>query len=183
MAVTTTWDQLAQIRTKGSEKWKSTVAAYLIGCRAKSWTSTPSIETARVHHRFFIAVANINAKESSALLKDLALYDNESWNDLRDFTKPVKAILLPQDVPSTSDRRLIELENQVQCLMESHLAPRQPTQVNKIISLCESMSKWSHDTQSCMEITEQAFVERINPPPYRRNEKYAVRYEPMTKKL
>ncbi|GKD91721.1 hypothetical protein Tco_1367228 [Tanacetum coccineum] len=62
---------------------------------------------------------------------DLALYDNESWNDPRDFTKPVKAITLPQDVPSTSDRKLIELENQVQRLMEAHLAPMQPTQVNK----------------------------------------------------
>ncbi|GJR73363.1 MAK10-like protein [Tanacetum coccineum] len=73
-----------------------------------------------------------NAKESWALLEDLALYDNESWNDPRDFTKPVKAIALPQDVPSTSDCRLIELENQVQFLMEAHLAPTQPTQVNKI---------------------------------------------------
>ncbi|GJR64211.1 hypothetical protein Tco_0010276 [Tanacetum coccineum] len=32
------------------------------------------------------------------------------WNDPRDFAKPVKAIALPHDVPSTSDRRLIELE-------------------------------------------------------------------------
>ncbi|GJX43969.1 MAK10-like protein [Tanacetum coccineum] len=62
-------------------------------------------------------------------LQDLALYDNESWNDPRDFAKPVKAIALPQDVPSTSDRRLIELENQVQRLMEAHLAPTQPTQI------------------------------------------------------
>ncbi|GJZ42619.1 hypothetical protein Tco_0589874, partial [Tanacetum coccineum] len=69
-----------------------------------------------------------NAKESWALLEDLALYDNESWNDPRDFAKPVKAISLPQDVSSTSDRRLIELENQVQCLTEAHLAPTQPTQ-------------------------------------------------------
>ncbi|GJV95086.1 zinc finger, CCHC-type containing protein [Tanacetum coccineum] len=66
-----------------------------------------------------------NSKESCALLEDLALYDNESWNDPRDFTKLVKAISLPQDVLSTSDRRLIELENQVQCLMEAHLAPKQ----------------------------------------------------------
>ncbi|GKF68111.1 hypothetical protein Tco_0197790, partial [Tanacetum coccineum] len=44
--------------------------------------------------------------------KDLALYDNESWNDPRDFAKLAKAISLPQDVPSTSDRRLIELKNQ-----------------------------------------------------------------------
>ncbi|GKB50458.1 hypothetical protein Tco_0901211 [Tanacetum coccineum] len=56
---------------------------------------------------------------------DLALYDNESWSDPRDFAKPVKAISLPQDVPSTSDRRLIELENQVQHLMEAYPAPKQ----------------------------------------------------------
>nr|GEW33016.1 ribonuclease H-like domain-containing protein [Tanacetum cinerariifolium] len=31
-----------------------------------------------------------NAKESWALLEDLALYDNESWNDPRDHVKPVK---------------------------------------------------------------------------------------------
>ncbi|GKD79871.1 MAK10-like protein [Tanacetum coccineum] len=37
-----------------------------------------------------------NAKESWALLEDLAVYDNESWNDPRDFAKPVKAIALPQ---------------------------------------------------------------------------------------
>ncbi|GJT50507.1 protein kinase-like domain, concanavalin A-like lectin/glucanase domain protein [Tanacetum coccineum] len=54
-----------------------------------------------------------NAKESWALLEDLALYDNKSWNDPRDFAKPVKAISLPQDVLSTSDRHLIELENQL----------------------------------------------------------------------
>ncbi|GJU68399.1 hypothetical protein Tco_1254658 [Tanacetum coccineum] len=77
--------------------------------------------------------------QSRALLEDLALYDNESWNDPRDFAKPVKEIALPQDVPSTSDRRLIELENQVQRLMEAHLALTQPTQ--------------------CMEDPEQAFVE------------------------
>ncbi|GKC52823.1 hypothetical protein Tco_1075568 [Tanacetum coccineum] len=72
--------------------------------------------------------------------KDLALYDNESWNEPWDFTKPVKAISLPQDVLSTSDRRLIELENQVQRLMEAHLAPTQPTQVNKITSSCKTCS-------------------------------------------
>ncbi|GKD33770.1 hypothetical protein Tco_1249279 [Tanacetum coccineum] len=52
-----------------------------------------------------------NAKESWALLEDLVLNDNKSWNDPRDFAKPVKAISLPQDVLSTSDHRLTELEN------------------------------------------------------------------------
>ncbi|GKC53779.1 hypothetical protein Tco_1076524 [Tanacetum coccineum] len=90
--------------------------------------------------------------------KDLALYDNESWNDPRDFAKPVKAIALPQDVPSTSDRRLFELENQVQRLMEANLAPTQLAQVNKITTPCEVCSG-PHDTQNCMKNPEQAFVE------------------------
>ncbi|GKC99874.1 hypothetical protein Tco_1170149 [Tanacetum coccineum] len=90
--------------------------------------------------------------------KDLALYDNESWNDPRDFAKPFKAISLPQDVPSTSDRRLIELKNQVRRLMKAHLAPTQPTQVNKITTSCEICSG-PHDTQYLMKDPEQAFVE------------------------
>nr|GFD28038.1 MAK10-like protein [Tanacetum cinerariifolium] len=98
-----------------------------------------------------------NAEESWALLEVLTLYDNESWNDLRDFAKPVKAITLPQDAPSTSDRRLIELENQVKRLMEAHLAPMKPTQVNKITTPCDICSG-PHDTQYCMEDPEQAFV-------------------------
>ncbi|GKD11597.1 hypothetical protein Tco_1196004, partial [Tanacetum coccineum] len=102
-----------------------------------------------------------NAKESWALLDDLALYDNESWNNPRDFAKPVKTISLPQDVLSTSDRHLIELENQVQRLMEAHQALTQPTQVNKITTLCEIYSG-PHDTQYCMKDPEQAFVEYVS---------------------
>nr|GEU77797.1 MAK10-like protein [Tanacetum cinerariifolium] len=68
------------------------------------------------------------------------------------------AISLPQDVLSTSDHRLIELENQLQSLMEAHLAPMQRTQVNKITSSCEIYSG-PYDTQYCMENLEQAFVE------------------------
>ncbi|GJT81685.1 hypothetical protein Tco_1056027 [Tanacetum coccineum] len=101
-------------------------------------------------------LCDLNAKESWALLEDLALYNNESWNDPRDFAKPVKAIGLPQDVLSTSDRRLIELKNQVQRLMKAHLAPTQPTQVNKITTSCE-ICNGPHDTQYCMEDPEQAF--------------------------
>nr|GEU72922.1 MAK10-like protein [Tanacetum cinerariifolium] len=74
-----------------------------------------------------------NAKESWALLEYLALYDNETWNDPRDFTKSVKAITLPQDVPSTSDP-------------------------NKITTSCDICSG-PHDTQYSMENPEQAFVD------------------------
>ncbi|GJR78913.1 hypothetical protein Tco_0149698 [Tanacetum coccineum] len=76
----------------------------------------------------------------------------------QDFAKPVKAIFLPQDVPNTSDRHLIELENQVQCFMEAHLAPRSSVQVNKITSSCEICSG-PHDTQYCIENPEQDFVD------------------------
>ncbi|GJZ52484.1 hypothetical protein Tco_0606999 [Tanacetum coccineum] len=89
-------------------------------------------------------------------LKLVDLLDLDGEN--RDFAKPFKAISLPQDVPSTSDRRLIELENQVQRLMEAHLALTQPTQVNKITTSCEICSG-PHDTQYCMEDPEQAFIE------------------------
>ncbi|GJW99821.1 MAK10-like protein, partial [Tanacetum coccineum] len=102
-----------------------------------------------------------NAKESWALLEDLALYDNKSWNNPGDFAKPVKAIALPQDVPSTSGRRLIELETQVQRLMEAHLALTQSTQVNKVTTSCEICSG-PHDTQYCMEDPEQAFVKYVS---------------------
>ncbi|GJW81965.1 hypothetical protein Tco_0145940 [Tanacetum coccineum] len=98
------------------------------------------------------------AKEFWALFEDLAFYDNESWNDPRDFAKPVKVISLPQDVLSTFDRRLIELENQVQRLMEAYLAPKSSAQVNKIASSCE-ICNGPYDTQYFMENLEQAFVD------------------------
>nr|GEW56186.1 MAK10-like protein [Tanacetum cinerariifolium] len=98
---------------------------------------------------------NLKPKESWAILEDLSLYDNESWNDQRDFAKPVKVIPLPQDVPSTSDCRLIELENQVQCLMEAHLALTQPTQMNKITTLYKICSG-PHDTQYSWKIPNKA---------------------------
>ncbi|GJX13859.1 hypothetical protein Tco_0205617 [Tanacetum coccineum] len=99
-----------------------------------------------------------NAEESWALLEDLALYDNESWNNPRDFAKPVMVISLPQGVPSTSNRRLIKLEDQVQRLMEAHLDPKSSAQVNKITYSCDICSG-PHDTQYCMENPEQAFVD------------------------
>nr|GEV01700.1 zinc finger, CCHC-type [Tanacetum cinerariifolium] len=75
--------------------------------------------------------------EAWTRFKDLLQKVPHHGIDLWDFAKPVKAISLPQDVLSTSDhrlielenqvQRLIELENQVQQLMEAHLAPTLPT--------------------------------------------------------
>nr|GEU47819.1 MAK10-like protein [Tanacetum cinerariifolium]GEV59209.1 MAK10-like protein [Tanacetum cinerariifolium] len=103
-------------------------------------------------------MGNMWCLSDPTLSEDLALYDNESWNDPRDFDKPVKAISLPQDVLSTSDFRLIELENQVQRLMKAYLTPNPPVQVNKIASSCEIYSG-PRNTQYCMKNPEQAFVD------------------------
>ncbi|GJX77124.1 hypothetical protein Tco_0323935 [Tanacetum coccineum] len=46
-----------------------------------------------------------NAEESGHYREEPRLYDNESWNDPRDFAKPVKAISLPQDVPTYSSEQ------------------------------------------------------------------------------
>ncbi|GKD01318.1 hypothetical protein Tco_1171592, partial [Tanacetum coccineum] len=89
---------------------------------------------------------------------DITLYDNKSYNDPIDFTKPVKEISLPHDVPNASDRRLIQLENQVQRLMEARLAPKPSVQVNKIASSCEICSG-PYDTQYSMENPKQTFVD------------------------
>ncbi|GKB75743.1 hypothetical protein Tco_0942638 [Tanacetum coccineum] len=83
--------------------------------------------------------------------------DTICCNDPRDFAKPVKAISLPRDISSTFDRRLIELEHQVQYLMEAYIALMQPNQVNKITSSCEICSG-PHDTQYCMENPEQVLL-------------------------
>ncbi|GJW87938.1 hypothetical protein Tco_0163278 [Tanacetum coccineum] len=115
------------------------------GPRIQINTSRTSLKLRTIDQSAGGKLRDLNPEESWAILEDLALYDNESWNDPRDFAKPVKAIALPQDVPSTSDRRLIELENQVQRLMEAHLALTQPTQVNKITTPCEICSG-PHDT-------------------------------------
>nr|GEU85291.1 retrovirus-related Pol polyprotein from transposon TNT 1-94 [Tanacetum cinerariifolium] len=92
------------------------------------------------------------------LIEDLALYNNESWNDPKDFTKPVKAITLPQDVPSTSNRCLVELENQVQRLIKAYIPPKPSVQVIKITFSCEIYGG-PHGIQYCMENPRQAFVD------------------------
>ncbi|GJZ73684.1 MAK10-like protein [Tanacetum coccineum] len=134
----------------------------------------PLGRTAKLRYDILMFQQHHGESLSKAWTQDLALYDNKSWNDLRDFTKVVKAIALPQDVPSTSDRRLIELENQVQRLMEAHLALTQPTQVNKITTQCEICSG-PYDTYVYIEDPEQACVDYASS---RTNEMGSKRFTP-----
>ncbi|GKE15543.1 hypothetical protein Tco_1423120, partial [Tanacetum coccineum] len=149
-------DSFQGLTTKSPSSWHRPLASSQIFYNYVNLVTRRTIDQSaggKLHDR--------NAKEYWALLEDLSLYDNESLKDPRDFAKPFKAISFPQDVPSTSDHRLIELENQVQRLMEAHLALTQPTQVNKITTSCEICSG-PHDTQYCMENPEQAFVEYVS---------------------
>ncbi|GJR65256.1 putative ribonuclease H-like domain-containing protein, partial [Tanacetum coccineum] len=52
-----------------------------------------------------------NADESWEIIENLALYDHEGWNDIKEFIKPVKAISTPQSTSKTPDRRLLELKD------------------------------------------------------------------------
>ena len=94
---------------------------------------------------------DLSAEESWELIEDLALYDNESWSDSRDLNKTVKAISLPSNNSSTSDRRIMELEDQVRFRIKSYEAPRPSSQVNKVTSSCELCSG-PHDTRDCVEL-------------------------------
>nr|GEY17959.1 zinc finger, CCHC-type [Tanacetum cinerariifolium] len=72
---------------------------------SEAWTRFKDLLQKVPHHGIdlWLQLRDLNPEESWAILEDLAFYDNESWNDPKDFAKPVKAIALPQDVPSTSD--------------------------------------------------------------------------------
>ncbi|GJY06700.1 hypothetical protein Tco_0373754 [Tanacetum coccineum] len=66
-----------------------------------------------------------NADESWEIIENLALYDHERWNDSKDFVKPVRAISTPQSTSKTHDRRLLELEDQINFLLKgSRPTPR-----------------------------------------------------------
>ncbi|GJS94296.1 hypothetical protein Tco_0801264 [Tanacetum coccineum] len=90
-----------------------------------------------------------NAKESWALLEDLALYDNKSLNDPRDFAKSVKAISLPQDVPSTSSPMHDG---------SSHCSYATYSSEQDHFFICSG----PHDTQYYMKDPKQAFVKYVS---------------------
>ncbi|GKD65824.1 hypothetical protein Tco_1307932, partial [Tanacetum coccineum] len=56
-----------------------------------SWRiSVRSMDSRTIDQSVGGKLRELNAEESWAVLEDLALYDNKSWNDPRDFTKSVK---------------------------------------------------------------------------------------------
>ncbi|GKE71023.1 hypothetical protein Tco_1529095, partial [Tanacetum coccineum] len=67
---------------------------------------------------------NKNTDESWEIIKNLALYDHEGWDETKEFVKLVIAISTPQGVPKLPNRRLLELEDQINFLLKgSRLTP------------------------------------------------------------
>nr|GEX39670.1 hypothetical protein [Tanacetum cinerariifolium] len=60
---------------------------------------------------------NKNADKSWKIIENLALYDHERCYETKEFVKPVKAISTPQVILKTPNRRLLELEDQINFLL------------------------------------------------------------------
>ncbi|GKB37852.1 hypothetical protein Tco_0882794 [Tanacetum coccineum] len=81
-----------------------------------------------------------NAKESWALLEDLALYDNESWNDPRDLAKPVKEISLHQDVPKGLVSNFMAYQDARLSKFEADFKQQQSEMNNKIDTVLKAIT-------------------------------------------
>nr|GEV41011.1 hypothetical protein [Tanacetum cinerariifolium] len=80
-----------------------------------------------------------NADESWEIIEYLPCYDHEGWNDSKEFVKPVKAISTPQSTLKTPDRRLLELEDQINFLIKGRHQHRDLAQRTSI----KLMLKWN----------------------------------------
>ncbi|GJT16061.1 retrovirus-related pol polyprotein from transposon TNT 1-94 [Tanacetum coccineum] len=92
-------------------------------------------------------------------LKCLPAGSITTWEDLT--TRFLAQFFPPRRTTKLRNDILMFQQHPGESLSEAwtpHLAPTQPTQVNKITTLCEICSG-PHDTQYCMEDPEQAFVE------------------------
>ncbi|GJU00354.1 zinc finger, CCHC-type containing protein [Tanacetum coccineum] len=73
---------------------------------------------------------NKNAEESLEIIENLALYNHEGWNDMKEFVKLVKVISTPQGISKMPNQRLLELEDQINFLLKgSRPTPRSSTHI------------------------------------------------------
>ncbi|GJS39941.1 hypothetical protein Tco_0564984 [Tanacetum coccineum] len=87
---------------------------------------------------------NKNADESWEIIENLALYDHEGWNDSKDFVKPVKAISTPQSTSKTPDRRLLELEDQINFLLKGPRPTPRPSSTHVPYAYAEAVYSNPH---------------------------------------
>ncbi|GJW78876.1 zinc finger, CCHC-type containing protein [Tanacetum coccineum] len=80
-----------------------------------------------------------NTDESWEIIENLALYDYERWNDLKDFVKPVKAISTPQSTSKTPDQILLELEDQINFLLNVSPPTPRPSSTQVLQAYAEAV--------------------------------------------
>ncbi|GJV11135.1 hypothetical protein Tco_1352676 [Tanacetum coccineum] len=110
---------------------------------------------------------NKNADESWEIIENLTLYDHEGWDDTKEFVKPVKAITTPQGITKTPDRRLLDLEDQINFLLKgSQPAPlsRSTHNPQAYINVAYSSSHLKNQNESTI-LNSFAFQERTGPAP------------------
>ncbi|GKA22123.1 zinc finger, CCHC-type containing protein [Tanacetum coccineum] len=110
---------------------------------------------------------NKNADESWEIIENLALYDHEGWNDTKGFAKPVKAISTPQGTSKTPDRRLLELEDQINFLLKGSRPAPTPSSTHTPQAYVEAVYSNSHpqNQNEPPKLNPFAFRERTGPNP------------------
>ncbi|GJY80261.1 zinc finger, CCHC-type containing protein [Tanacetum coccineum] len=112
---------------------------------------------------------NKNDDESWEIIENLALYDHKGWNDTKGFAKPVKAISKPQGTSKTLDRRLLELEDQINFLLKGSRPAPTPSSTHTLQAYVEAVYSNSHpqNQNKPPKLNPFAFRERtgLNPQP------------------
>ncbi|GKB83697.1 zinc finger, CCHC-type containing protein [Tanacetum coccineum] len=85
-----------------------------------------------------------NADESWEIIKNLALYDHEGWNDSKEFVKPVKVISTSQSTSKMQNRRLLELEDQINFLLKGSRPTPRPSSTHVPQAYIEAVSSNPH---------------------------------------
>ncbi|GKE92805.1 hypothetical protein Tco_1573900, partial [Tanacetum coccineum] len=107
-----------------------------------------------------------NADESWEIIKNLALYDHESWNDTKEFVKLVKSISTPQGISKTPDQILLELEDQINFLQKgSRPTLRSSTHIPYAYADAFYSNPRLHDHNKPPKLNSFAFHKRTSPSP------------------
>ncbi|GJZ06252.1 hypothetical protein Tco_0540045, partial [Tanacetum coccineum] len=112
-------------------------------------------------------IRNKNLDESWEIIENLALYDHEGWNDIKEFVKPIKAISTPQPTSKMPDRRLFELEDQISFLLKGSQSTPRPSSTHVPQAYAEAACSNPH-LQNQNEPPKQSpftFHERTSPIP------------------
>ncbi|GJX26515.1 hypothetical protein Tco_0232811 [Tanacetum coccineum] len=107
--------------------------------------------TCKIDHATGGKLRNKNAKKPWEIIENLALYDHEGWDDTKEFVKPVKVIATPHGIPKTPDRRLFELEDQINFLLKgSRPAPPSSSTHNSqaYVNVAYSSSRQKNQNES-----------------------------------